>query len=46
MDRITAAVTCDTDRKPKTVVLRLPHPDGRKATRATSAASTTRPPKR
>jgi len=34
VDRITAVVTCDTDRKPKTVVVRLPHPDGRKATRA------------
>ncbi|MHB9110186.1 MAG: glucosidase family protein [Armatimonadota bacterium] len=35
VDQITAVVTCDTDRKPKTVVVRLPHPDGRKATRAT-----------
>jgi len=32
--RITARVTCTTDRKPKTVTLRLPHPDGRRAVRA------------
>jgi len=38
VDRITARISCDTDRKPKSVVIRLPHPDGRKATRVTGGA--------
>lgn len=29
---IEATVRCDTDRKPSVVTIRLPHPDGRKAT--------------
>ena len=29
--RIKASITCDTDRKPATVEIRLPHPLGRKA---------------
>jgi len=33
--RITATVTCDTDRKPATVEVRLPHPLGRKAVSVT-----------
>jgi hypothetical protein len=33
--RITAIVDCDTDRKPTTVTLRLPHPNGLRATRVT-----------
>ena len=32
--RITARVTCQADRRPGTVVLRLPHPQGRKAVAA------------
>jgi hypothetical protein len=32
-NRITGEVTCNTDRKPKVVFIRLPHPLGRKATR-------------
>jgi hypothetical protein len=28
-NRIEAVVTCEDDRKPETVVLRLPHPDGK-----------------
>jgi hypothetical protein len=31
-NRIEAIVECDSDRAPKTVTLRLPHPEGRKAT--------------
>ncbi|MCG2660457.1 MAG: hypothetical protein L6437_09455 [Kiritimatiellae bacterium] len=30
-NRITAQVVCNTNRKPKTVLIRLPHPEGRKA---------------
>ena len=30
-NRIVAHVECDGNRKPKTVLVRLPHPEGRKA---------------
>lgn len=30
-NRITAEITCDPDRAPSTVTIRLPHPDGKKA---------------
>jgi len=30
-NRITAQVVCNTNRKPKTVLIRVPHPEGRKA---------------
>ncbi|MDD5678022.1 MAG: hypothetical protein PHW60_08555 [Kiritimatiellae bacterium] len=33
-NRISAQVKCDGGRKPKTVLLRLPHPEGRRAVRA------------
>ncbi|MHB9025052.1 MAG: glucosidase family protein [Armatimonadota bacterium] len=33
--RITAFITCEGDRKPARVLLRLPHPDGRKPSRVT-----------
>jgi hypothetical protein len=32
---IDAVIQCNSDRKPKEVTIRLPHPDGRKATRVT-----------
>ncbi len=33
---LTARVTCATDRKPKTITLRLPHPDNRRPTNITA----------
>lgn len=33
--RITARVTCNTDRKPERLEIRVPHPEGRKAKKAT-----------
>jgi hypothetical protein len=33
-DRIDATFECASDRRPRVVELRLPHPQGRKATRA------------
>ena len=35
--RLTARVTCTTDRRPKTITLRLPHPENRRAVKVTGA---------
>ncbi|HEY3417429.1 MAG TPA: hypothetical protein VGM23_11150, partial [Armatimonadota bacterium] len=36
--RITATITCEGDRKPARVLLRLPHPDGQRPSRVTGGA--------